>query len=157
MMRVGHGFDIHRFSSDPNRPLILGGLTVAGSPGLDGHSDADVVTHALIDALLGAAGLGDIGVLFPDSDASIQGIASTTMLKETCARLERAGYRPLNADVTVIAEVPQLGSIKDDIAASLTAQIGAPVSVKATTMEKLGPLGAGEGMAANCVALVELL
>ena len=157
MIRVGQGFDIHRFSSDPTRLLTLGGVTIDGARGLEGHSDADVVTHALIDALLGAAGLGDIGELFPDSDASIRGISSMAMLEATITTLGQAGFRPVNADVTVVAEVPKLGPDKERIARSLTHALAVPVSVKATTTERLGPLGAREGMAALCVALVEQL
>ncbi len=154
-MRIGQGFDIHRFSDDPTRPLMLGGVAIEGAPGLEGHSDADVVTHALIDALLGAGGCGDIGELFPDTDASIRGIASMVMLEAAVAKIAAAGFRAVNADITIIAETPKLGSHKVSIAQSLTEALGAPVSVKATTMERLGPIGAREGMAALCVALVE--
>ena len=154
MIRVGQGFDIHRFSSDPERPLILGGVTITDAQGLEGHSDADVVTHALIDALLGAAGLGDIGEHFSDSDVSREGISSLAMLDVTIATLAELGFKLGNADITVVAQVPKLGTYKELIASDA---LGAPVSVKATTMEQLGPLGAGEGMAALCVALVEQL
>jgi 2-C-methyl-D-erythritol 2,4-cyclodiphosphate synthase len=157
MIRVGQGFDIHRFSSDPERPLILGGVTITDAQGLEGHSDADVVTHALIDALLGAAGLGDIGEHFSDSDASLEGISSLAMLDVTIATLAELGFKLGNADITVVAQVPKLGTYKELIARTLSDALGAPVSVKATTMEQLGPLGAGEGMAALCVALVEQL
>jgi 2-C-methyl-D-erythritol 2,4-cyclodiphosphate synthase len=157
MIRVGQGFDIHRFSSDPERPLILGGVTITDAQGLEGHSDADVVTHALIDALLGATGLGDIGEHFSDSDASLEGISSLAMLDVTIATLAELGFKLGNADITVVAQVPKLGTYKELIARTLSDALGAPVSVKATTMEQLGPLGAGEGMAALCVALVEQL
>ena len=157
MIRVGQGFDIHRFSSDPERPLILGGVTITDAQGLEGHSDADVVTHALIDALLGAAGLGDIGEHFSDSDVSLEGISSLAMLDVTIATLAELGFKLGNADITVVAQVPKLGTYKELIARTLSDALGAPVSVKATTMEQLGPLGAGEGMAALCVALVEQL
>ena len=154
-MRIGQGFDIHRFSDDPTRQLMLGGIAIENAPGLEGHSDADVVTHALIDALLGAGGCGDIGELFPDTDASIQGIASMVMLEAAISKIAAAGYRTVNADITIIAEAPKLGNHKAVIAQSLTEALGVPVSVKATTMERLGPIGAREGMAALCVALVE--
>jgi 2-C-methyl-D-erythritol 2,4-cyclodiphosphate synthase len=152
-MRVGLGFDIHRFSSDPSRELRLGLVTIPESPGLEGHSDADVVTHAIVDALLGAAGLGDIGEHFSDSDPANHGLDSRVMLDHTLALVAQAGWRVANIDVTVVAEAPRLAPFRTAQVAALTAAVGAPVSVKATTMEGLGPIGHREGIAclANCL------
>jgi 2-C-methyl-D-erythritol 2,4-cyclodiphosphate synthase len=155
MISVGQGFDIHRFSDDPERPLILGGVTIPGAPGLAGHSDADVVTHALIDALLSAAGLGDIGDHFADTDPAHEGISSQVMLAATLAKLGEAQRRVASASVTVIAETPKLANLKATIASELTEAVGAPVSLTATTMEGLGPIGSREAIAALAVALVE--
>jgi 2-C-methyl-D-erythritol 2,4-cyclodiphosphate synthase len=152
--RIGQGYDVHAFS-DADRPLVLGGVRIEGSPGLAGHSDADVVTHALADALLGAAGLGDLGRHFPSTDPAWAGADSVGLLAEVVAKVATAGYRVLNADCTVIAETPRLSSYAEAMAACLAAAIGAPVSVKATSTDGLGSIGRGEGIASLAVVLVE--
>jgi len=154
-MRIGQGFDIHRFSDDPQRELRLGLVTIPGSAGLVGHSDADAVTHAVIDALLGAAQLGDIGEHFSDQDATWEGADSRVFLVSALVMVREAGYVVENVDVTVVAEAPKLGSFKKDMERELTTVVGAPVSVKATTMERLGPIGNREGIAALAVALLK--
>jgi 2-C-methyl-D-erythritol 2,4-cyclodiphosphate synthase len=152
--RVGQGFDVHRFSSDPARPLVLGGITVADSPGLEGNSDADAVCHALADAVLGAAGLGDLGTHFPDTDPRWSGADSTELLATVVSRAAQAGYVPVNADCTVVAERPRLAPCVGAMVTRLTEVLGAPVSVKATRAEGLGALGRAEGIA--CLAIVLL-
>jgi 2-C-methyl-D-erythritol 2,4-cyclodiphosphate synthase len=151
--RVGVGYDSHRFGAD--RPLIIGGVEIPFERGLEGHSDADVLTHAIIDALLGAAGLGDIGSHFPDHDERWRGADSIELLATVRERLEAAGARPLNADATVICEEPRLGEHREAIQARLQEALGAPVSVKATSNERMGAIGRGEGIAVTAVALVE--
>lgn len=154
-VRIGQGLDVHRFSEDASRVLVLGGVVVPGGRGLQGHSDADVATHALCDAVLGAAGLGDLGRHFPDDDPSFAGIASTALLAR-CGELARAeGLVVANADVTIVAESPRLGALLGEMARCLSGVVGAPVSVKATTSEGLGALGRNEGIAASAVALLE--
>ena len=153
-MRIGQGFDIHRFSDDISRPLWLGLVEIPG-PGLVGHSDADVATHALCDALLGAAGLGDLGRHFPDTDPAFAGASSRSLLEHVVALVSHAGYDVANADVTIIAERPRLSALMTQMSEQLSAVVGAPVSVKATTAEGLGALGAAEGIAALAVALIE--
>lgn len=154
-LRVGQGFDVHPFSAEPGRLLVLGGVGVPGSPGLAGHSDADVVAHALSDALLGAACLGDIGRHFPDTDPSFAGADSLELLTRVVALVAEAGFRPLNADCTVVAERPKLGDATAEMGARLATVLGAPVSVKATRAEGLGAIGRVEGIACLAVALVE--
>lgn len=154
-LRVGQGIDIHPFSSDPHRPLVLGGVVVPGGRGLAGHSDADALTHALCDALLGAACLGDIGRQFPDTDPAYAGASSLVLLAQVVVRVLAAGFSPLNADCTVVAEAPKLAPHLDRMAATLTSALGAPVSVKATRGEGLGAVGRAEGIACLAVALVE--
>lgn len=155
-MRVGLGFDIHRFAE--GRRLVLGGIEFDGSPGLAGHSDADVLTHAVIDALLGAAGLGDIGQHFPDTDERWRDASSIEMLGSVVVMLEAERFHLVNVDVAVVAERPRLGSkvdsIRDNLATVLRVAPGA-VSIKATTAEGLGALGRAEGIAAWAVALVD--
>ena len=154
-MRVGLGFDAHAFTTD--RPLVLGGVTVPGSPGLAGHSDADVVSHALADALLGAAGLGDLGERFPTT-ARWRDASSLEILARTAAMLSEAGRDVVNVDVTVIAQSPRLGPHREEMAASVARALGVEtsvVSVKATTTDALGFTGRGEGIAALAVALVD--
>ena len=155
-MRVGIGFDIHSFADD--RRLILGGVEFKGEKGLLGHSDADVVTHAVIDALLGAAGLGDIGQHFPDSDERWIGASSIELLKDIVVMLERENYQVVNIDVSVVAERPRLepyiARMRQAIGEVLAIGPGA-VSVKATTAERLGALGRSEGIAAWAVALID--
>lgn len=154
-MRVGQGIDVHAFSDDPARVLVLGGVVLTGERGLVGHSDADVPTHALMDALLGAAGLGDLGRHFADTDAQYKDASSLMLLDQVVFKLEAAGFRPVNGDVTIICETPRLSPHMETMATVLTDKLGAPVSVKATTTEHLGFLGRGEGIAAMAVVLVE--
>jgi 2-C-methyl-D-erythritol 2,4-cyclodiphosphate synthase len=154
-VRVGQGFDVHRFSPDPHRRLVLGGVAFAGVPGLDGHSDADVVAHAVADAVLGAAGLGDLGGRFPDDDPSWSGADSIALLEEVVRLVAGAGWRPANADCTVVLEAPALAPHRAAMEARLGTALGGPVSVKATRAEGLGALGRGEGIACWAVALVE--
>jgi 2-C-methyl-D-erythritol 2,4-cyclodiphosphate synthase len=154
MIRIGHGMDVHRFSDDPERRLVLAGVVIEGAPGLEGHSDADVATHALCDAVLGAAGLGDLGRHFPDADPAFAGAASTDLLAR-CVSLARAeGLVVSSGDVTIVAETPKLAAYFDAMAARLTEVVGAPVSVKATTTEGLGAIGRSEGIAAHAVVLL---
>ena len=153
--RVGIGYDVHRLV--PDRPLILGGVRVPCELGLLGHSDADVLTHAICDALLGAAALGDIGLHFPDSDERYRGISSLRLLGEVVRLLGGAGYVPSNVDATVIAERPKLAPHLDAMRDALGGVLGLPVDrvgLKATTTEGLGPFGRGEGIAATAVALI---
>ena len=153
-MRVGQGFDVHRWSNDGTRRLVLGGVVIPGERGLEGHSDADAVAHALADALLGAAGLGDLGRHFPDSDPAWAGADSVDILSRVVAMVAGAGWRTENADCTVVAEAPRLAPYIESMAERLSGAIGAPVSVKATRPEGLGALGRGEGVA--CLAVVLL-
>ncbi|HZU80222.1 MAG TPA: 2-C-methyl-D-erythritol 2,4-cyclodiphosphate synthase [Acidimicrobiales bacterium] len=152
-LRVGQGFDMHGFSDDPGRPLVLGGVTVPDGPGLAGHSDADVVCHALADALLGAAGLGDLGRHFP-ATAEFARAQSTALFADVVAMVRAAGYVAVHADCTVVAERPRLAAFTDDMAARLGGVLGAPVSVKATSTDGLGAIGRGEGIAAMAVVLL---
>jgi 2-C-methyl-D-erythritol 2,4-cyclodiphosphate synthase len=155
-VRVGIGHDTHRLVED--RPLVLGGVRVAHPRGLAGHSDADVVLHALTDALLGAAGLGDIGDAYPDNDPVWKDADSRVFLCETLARLNRDGWRVVNIDVIVFAQEPKLGPIKagirDNLAQLLGLDTGA-VNVKAKTGEDVGPIGRAEAMSCQVVALIE--
>jgi 2-C-methyl-D-erythritol 2,4-cyclodiphosphate synthase len=152
MPRVGLGFDIHPFSDDPTRRLVLGGVTLDG-PGLDGHSDADVIAHAVADALLGAAGLGDLGTMFPASDPSLAGADSLVLLAQVVAAVT-ATHEIGNVDASVILEAPRLAPHRAAIEARLTDVVGASVSVKPKRAETLGALGRGEGVACLAVALV---
>ncbi len=154
-MRVGHGFDTHRFSDDPHRPLVLGGVEFEGAPGLVGHSDGDAVAHAVTDALLTAAGLGDIGVLFPDTDDAWAGADSMGLLAAAVVRLDDAGWQVVNADCTVVAEAPRIAPRRAEMEARLSTAAGAPVTVKGKRAEALGALGRGEGLACWAVALIE--
>ena len=153
-MRVGFGFDVHPFSDDPLRELVLGGVHLPGERGLAGHSDGDVVAHAVADALLGAAGLGDLGTHFPDTDPQWAGADSIGLLEEVVRRLGTAGWRPGNVDCSVVLEAPRLAPHRSAMEARLTGAAGCPVSVKATRAEHLGALGRGEGVACLAVALV---
>ena len=156
-VRVGQGFDAHAFSTDPARALVLGGVVIPGAAGLEGHSDADVVLHAVVDALLGAAGLGDLGSLVGVDEAGTAGASSRTFLAQACARLSSAGWAPGNLDVTVVAARPRLGShraaMRERIAADVAVSLEA-VNVKATTTDGLGWTGRGEGIAAFATVLV---
>ena len=156
MMRIGHGYDVHRLVEE--RKLILGGVDVPYERGLLGHSDADVLTHAVMDALLGAAGLGDIGQHFPDTDPTYKGADSLKLLDHVMLLLAGRGLRVGNVDATVIAQRPKLAAFIPQMRANLAARIGIAedrVNVKATTEEKLGFTGAGEGIAVHAVALLE--
>ncbi len=154
-MRIGHGYDVHRLVSD--RPLILCGVKIPFEKGLLGHSDADVALHALMDALLGAAALGDIGKLFPDSDPALSGADSLKLLEAVAALIERGGYAVGNVDITILAQRPKLSpfmeTMRGNVASALRLPIGA-VSVKATTEEGLGFTGEGLGIAAHAVCLL---
>ena len=155
-MRVGMGFDVHRFVS--GRPLILGGVEIDRKRGLAGHSDADVLIHALMDALLGAAALGDIGDHFPDSDPVYQGISSVELLRIVRRLLVDRGYRVINVDIMVLAEKPKLAPFKSDMIHLLAHELQVAetdVSIKATTMEKMGFIGREEGIAVQAVALID--
>jgi 2-C-methyl-D-erythritol 2,4-cyclodiphosphate synthase len=155
-MRVGLGHDTHRLAE--GRPLILGGIQVEHSRGLVGHSDADVVLHAVTDALLGAAGLGDIGDAFPDTDPTFKDADSRLFLRETLARLNRDGWSVVNLDVTVFAQEPKLGPIKDAIRRSLAELLGvetSAVNVKAKTGEKVGHIGRAEAIGCHAVVLID--
>ena len=155
-MRIGHGYDVHRLKE--GRKLILGGVEIPFEKGLDGHSDADVLTHAVMDALLGAAAMGDIGKLFPDNDDRYLGADSLLLLKEVGRRLQEAGYRVGNIDATIIAQRPKLAPHLDAMRENLARILGVEtdrVSVKATTEERLGFTGSGEGIAAHAVCLLE--
>lgn len=153
-MRVGQGFDVHRFSNDPDTPLVLGGVTFEGARGLEGHSDADVVCHAIIDALLGAAGLGDIGTHFRDDDPRWAGCDSTEMLIRTVELVDDAGWVVTNVDCTIVAEVPRISDHAASMQQNLREICRAPVSVKASRAEGLGALGRHEGIACLSVALI---
>jgi 2-C-methyl-D-erythritol 2,4-cyclodiphosphate synthase len=156
VFRVGSGHDTHRLEA--GRPLILGGVRVDHPRGLAGHSDADIVLHAVTDALLGAAALGDIGDLFPDTDPAHKDADSRAFLAEALARVDRAGWRPVNLDVTIFAQEPKLGPVKAAIRANLAALLGLPtdaVSVKAKTGEKVGHIGRAEALGCHAVVLVQ--
>jgi 2-C-methyl-D-erythritol 2,4-cyclodiphosphate synthase len=153
-IRVGHGYDIHPVSDDPARALVLGGVRFDGARGLAGHSDADPVAHACIDALLGAAGLGDIGACFPDTDPAFAGADSIGLLKQAVAMLAEAGWQVANIDCTLVLEAPKVAPRRADMQARLSVAVGAPVSVKAKRGEGLGPIGRGEGIECHAVALV---
>lgn len=158
-LRIGQGIDVHRFSTDSDRPLVLGGVTIdaADASGLDGHSDADAVAHAIADALLGAAGLGDLGRHFPDTDPQWAGADSMTLLTWVMELVAEAGWVPVNADCTVVAERPRLAPYVGPMADRLGGVVGAPVSVKATRAEGLGALGRAEGIGCMAVVLVSPL
>jgi 2-C-methyl-D-erythritol 2,4-cyclodiphosphate synthase len=152
--RVGQAFDVHRRSDDPDRVLVLGGVRFPGAVGLDGHSDADVVAHACTDALLGAAGLGDIGQMFPDTDPELAGADSIELLRRACDSVRAAGWRPGNVDCAVVLDEPKLAPVKAEMERNLSDAVGAPVTVKGRRSEGVGSLGRGEGIVAWAVALV---
>ncbi|MCD8382003.1 MAG: 2-C-methyl-D-erythritol 2,4-cyclodiphosphate synthase [Clostridiales bacterium] len=155
-LRVGHGYDVHRLVE--GRRLILGGVEIPWKLGLLGHSDADVVTHAIMDALLGAAGLWDIGHAFPDTDPSLKDISSMILLERTAALIEEKGYRAVNVDATIVAQQPKLAPYIPKMRENIALRLGLSpdlVNIKATTEEHLGFTGTGEGMAAHSVALLE--
>jgi 2-C-methyl-D-erythritol 2,4-cyclodiphosphate synthase len=155
-VRIGQGFDVHAF--EPGRRLVLGGVHIPHTHGLKAHSDGDVLLHALCDALLGAAALGDIGQHFPDTDVAYEGADSRDLLRQVCAKLEARDLQPVNADMTVIAQAPRLAPFIDAMRATIAADMQLAlecVSVKATTTEQLGFTGRGEGIAALAVVLLE--
>ena len=157
-MRIGHGYDVHRLVE--GRALILGGVNIPYEKGLDGHSDADVLIHAVMDALLGAAALGDIGRHFPDTDMAYKGADSRMLLRCVAQKIRDAGYRTGNVDVTMIAQRPKLQDHIPTMVANIAADLGVEVgqvNVKATTEEHLGFTGSGEGMACHAVCLLEKL
>lgn len=157
-MRVGQGYDVHRLV--PGRKLILGGVEIAHPLGLAGHSDADALLHAICDALLGAAALGDIGRHFPDSDPKYRGANSRALLRDVARRLAAGGWRVVNVDATVIAQAPRLAAHMPQMVANIASDLeitADAVNVKATTTERLGYLGRGEGIAAQAVALIALI
>src|SRR5229473_7235525 len=154
-MRIGIGHDTHRLAE--GRPLLLGGVRVPHSRGLVGHSDADVVLHAVTDALLGAAGLGDIGDAYPDTDPAWRGADSRLFLRETLARLNQAGWRLVNVDVIIFAQEPKLGPLKADIRRNLARLLGLDVmaiNIKAKTGEGVGVIGRGEAISCQAVVLI---
>lgn len=155
-MRIGHGYDVHKLVE--NRKLILGGVEIPYERGLAGHSDADVLTHAIMDALLGAAGLGDIGRHFPDNDDRYLNIDSQLLLKEVCVLLNKNNKGIVNLDATVIAQRPKLMPYLDVMCETLAKTMNIPIwriNIKATTEEQLGFTGRGEGIAAHCVCLLD--
>jgi 2-C-methyl-D-erythritol 2,4-cyclodiphosphate synthase len=152
-MRVGIGVDAHAFEDDV--PLVLAGIGFESRRGLAGHSDGDVITHALIDAVLGAAGLGDIGSLFPSDSSTPVGISSLELLRDAVSLVRDAGYSVLNADCVLIGQEPRISGRRLEMSDALSAVVGAPVNVRATTTDGLGFTGRGEGLAAEAVALVQ--
>lgn len=155
-LRVGHGYDVHRLKT--GRALILGGVNIPYDLGLDGHSDADVLTHAIMDALLGAAAAGDIGKLFPDNDEAFRGISSLELLRRVKLHLAEKNYKIVNVDATIIAQAPKLSPYRETMRENLAKVMEVDVdqvSVKATTEEHLGFTGKGEGIAAHAVCLIE--
>ena len=156
MFRIGQGYDVHRLTE--NRRLILGGVDIAYEKGLLGHSDADVLTHAIMDALLGAAALGDIGKLFPDTDGNYKDADSLLLARAVARKLRESGYTIINIDSTIIAQQPKLAPHITKMRENLASALDIPtdrVSIKATTEEKLGFTGSGEGIAAQAIALIE--
>ena len=156
MIRIGHGYDVHAFAD--NRKCVLGGVDVHCEKGLLGHSDADVLLHAVSDSLLGAAALGDIGKHFPDTDERYKGADSLKLLENVCELINSKGYKVVNIDATVIAQMPKLAPFIDQMRCNIAGALGVDVdfvSVKATTEEKLGFTGRKEGISAHCVCLIE--
>ena len=154
-IRIGQGFDIHPFSDDDDRPLVLGGVLFDGAgPGLAGHSDADVIAHAVTDAVLGAAGLGDIGSHFPDTDPTLAGANSIELLRTAAMSVRAAGWEPQNADCSVVLDAPKLAPRRAEMEALLSDALGAPVTVKGKRPEGIGSLGRHEGIACWAVALI---
>lgn len=157
MYRIGQGLDFHRLETNPERPLILGGTTIDSEFALIGHSDADIIIHALADAILGALGLGDIGQHFPDTDPSLKNMDSRLILDKTLRLGEEKGFSLVNIDCTIVGERPKIAPHRSKIQSSLATLLGLPedcVSIKATTTEKMGALGRTEGLGASCVVLL---
>ena len=155
-MRIGHGYDVHRLCE--NRKLIIGGVEIEYEKGLLGHSDADVLLHAVSDSLLGAAAMGDIGGMFPDNDPQFKDADSLVLLKQVTQRLSASGYKTVNIDATIIAQKPKMSPHIPQMRANIASALGIDVdfvNVKATTEEKLGFTGSGEGISAHCVCLIE--
>jgi 2-C-methyl-D-erythritol 2,4-cyclodiphosphate synthase len=155
-LRVGIGVDAHAL--EPGVPLVLGGVLFGSSRGLAGHSDGDVITHALIDALLGAAGLGDIGTLFPSDDPELKGVSSLKLLREAYAQVRKGGYELVNADVVLIGQEPKIAPVREQMQGLLAGTLELDpqrISVRATTTDELGFTGRGEGLAAQAVALLQ--
>ncbi len=155
-LRVGTGFDAHAL--EPGVPLVLGGVPFRSARGLAGHSDGDVITHALIDALLGAAGLGDIGTLFPADDPELKGVSSLKLLREAYSQVRRCGYELVNVDVVLIGQEPRIAPVREQMQGLLSGTLDVDarrVSVRATTTDALGFTGRGEGLAAQAVALLQ--
>ena len=155
-MRIGQGFDVHQLVA--GRKLIIGGVEIPHDKGLDGHSDADVLIHAICDALLGGAGLGDIGKHFPDSDARYKGIDSRKLLREVAQLLGKNGLKVVNVDATIIAQEPRMAPHVERMRINIAADLGIPpvdVNIKAKTTEHLGFVGRGEGIAAEAIALLD--
>ena len=158
MSRIGTGYDVHRLAA--GRKLILGGVTIPYERGLFGHSDADVLVHAIMDALLGAAGMGDIGIHFPDTDPQYEGISSLLLLKKVGGMLTNKGYKINNIDSTIVCQAPKLRPYISDMEKNIALYLGIPedrVNVKATTEERLGFTGSGEGIAAQAAASIDLI
>lgn len=155
-MRIGHGYDVHRLCE--NRKLIIGGVEIEYEKGLLGNSDADVLLHAVSDSLLGAAAMGDIGGMFPDNDPRFKDADSLVLLKQVAQRLSESGYKTVNIDATIIAQKPKMSPHIPQMRANIASALGIDVdfvNVKATTEEKLGFTGSGEGISAHCVCLIE--
>ncbi|HLS86641.1 MAG TPA: 2-C-methyl-D-erythritol 2,4-cyclodiphosphate synthase [Burkholderiales bacterium] len=155
-MRIGQGFDVHALVE--GRDLVVGGVRIPYEKGLAGHSDADVLLHAICDALLGAAALGDIGRHFPDTDPRYEGVDSRRLLREVAAKLRSLGYTPVNVDATIVAQAPRMAAHIPRMVENVAEDIGIPpgaVNIKATTTERLGFTGRGEGIAAQAIALIE--
>ncbi|CAB4600368.1 unannotated protein [freshwater metagenome] len=155
-IRVGQGFDIHKFADTPieGRVLILGGVSFPGEPVLVGHSDADVIAHAAADALLGAAGLGDIGEHYPDTDPAWKNADSLAILRDVAAKITASGWRIGNVDCSVVCEIPRIAPVRDQMISLLSAAAGAPISVKGRRAEGLGSIGRREGIACFASALI---
>ena len=155
-MRIGNGYDVHRLVK--GRKLVLGGVTIPFAKGLLGHSDADVLLHAVCDALLGAAGLGDIGLLFPDTDIKYKGISSMKLLYKTCSMIADKGFSVVNLDTVIFAEAPKIFPYREEMIKNIARTTGIEaenINIKATTTEGLGFTGRGEGIGAMCVVLIE--
>ena len=153
-LRVGQGFDIHRFTDDPDRVLVLAGCVFDGERGLEGHSDADAIAHACSDALLGAAGLGDIGMHFPDTDPTWKGADSLTLLQHVVELVTADGWGVANIDCAVVCERPKLAPRREKMQQKLASVVGAPVSIKGNRAERLGAIGRNEGVACFATALL---
>ena len=153
-IRVGHGFDVHRAGTDPDRTLVLGGCVFPGLPGLVGHSDGDAIAHAVADAMLGAAGLGDLGEVFPDTDPALKDADSIELLRRVAAMVAGEGWSIGNADCSVVCEVPKLAPLRSQMELRLGDAVGAPVSVKGRRAEGLGAIGRGEGVVCFAVVVV---